>query len=127
MRFLVDMPLSPMLSAWLTGRGHDAAHASELGLSRAPDTAILARARAEQRVIVTADLDYPRLFALAHLEGPGLILFRGGDYSEAESRERLEDVLKVIPIEDLPRSIPPPRSLPVLATCRQRILGRSWD
>ena len=32
MRFLVDMPLSPSLAAWLADRGHDAVHAIDLGL-----------------------------------------------------------------------------------------------
>jgi len=33
----------------------------------------------EVRTVVTADLDYPRLLALAGAAGPGRILFRGGD------------------------------------------------
>ena len=59
---------------------HDAVHALERRLDRASDEVILERARNEQRVVVTADLDYPRLLALAQAKGPGLILFRGGNY-----------------------------------------------
>jgi predicted nuclease of predicted toxin-antitoxin system len=44
MKFLVDMPLSPGLFRWLGERGHDAVHAANLGLERAPDTTILERA-----------------------------------------------------------------------------------
>jgi len=105
MRFLVDMPLSPELAIWLARQGHDAVHALKLGLDRASDAAILERARNEQRVVVTADLDYPRLLALARAEGPGLILFRGGNYSEQESVERLTRALETIPNEELPNSI----------------------
>ncbi|MCK6620305.1 MAG: DUF5615 family PIN-like protein [Calditrichaceae bacterium] len=105
MKFLVDMPLSPELAEWLKLQGHDAVHAIEAGLSRSLDEMILDRARNEQRVIVTADLDYPRLLALAQMEGPGLILFRGGNYSEQEARERLGQALKKIPVEDLPTLI----------------------
>jgi predicted nuclease of predicted toxin-antitoxin system len=57
MRFLIDMPLSRGLAQWLAARGHDAKHASDLGLDRAPDAEILARAKQETRTIVTADLD----------------------------------------------------------------------
>jgi predicted nuclease of predicted toxin-antitoxin system len=57
------MPLSPSLAKWLCDQGHDAQHALAVGLDRAPDTEIMQRAVAEQRAIITADLDYPRLLA----------------------------------------------------------------
>jgi hypothetical protein len=34
MRFLVDMPLSPVLAQWLSDKGHDAVHAAQRGLER---------------------------------------------------------------------------------------------
>ena len=105
MKFLVDMPLSPALADWLVEQGHDAVHTVELELNRASDTAILELARSDSRVVITADLDYPRLMALAQTEGPGLVLFRGGNYSEYESVARLKRGLETIPIEELPRSI----------------------
>src|SRR5579863_6115093 len=54
------------------------------------DVMVLKRARMEQRVVVTADLDYTRLLALSQTDGPGLILFRAGNYSEHETVERLK-------------------------------------
>jgi len=105
LRFLVDMPLSPMLADWLNRQGHEAVHALQVGLDRSSDDAILARASAEGQVIVTADLDYPRLLALAGAKGPGLILFRGGNYSEAESIGRLSAALDRIAERELPHSI----------------------
>lgn len=105
MKFLIDMPLSPKLAVWLMQQGHDAVHALKLGLARASDTEILERARREQRMVVTADLDYPRLLALAQAEGPSLILFRGGNYSEQEAVDRLRRTLETIPNEELPNSI----------------------
>jgi len=104
-KFLIDMPLSPELAVWLVQQGHDAIHASRVGLERSADPVILERARSEQRVVVTADLDYPRLLALAQAEGPGLILFRGGNYSEQEAVERLARALETIPHEELPTSL----------------------
>jgi predicted nuclease of predicted toxin-antitoxin system len=38
-KFLVDMPLSPNLAAWLKKEGHDAVHAVELGLNCATTSA----------------------------------------------------------------------------------------
>ena len=105
MKFLIDMPLSPELAVWLRQKGHDAVHASSRGLDRTADNVILEVARHEQRVVITADLDYPRLLAFSHADGPGLVLFRGGNYSEQESVERLARVLEVIPQEELPRSV----------------------
>jgi len=76
MRFLVDQPVSPLLAQWLREQGHDAYHAREQGLSRATDEQFFARAVQEDRVIVTADLDFPRILALSGRDRPGLILFR---------------------------------------------------
>src|SRR2546428_8175007 len=45
-------------------------------------TELLAGARREERLVITADLDYPRLIALQHADRPGVILFRGGAYRE---------------------------------------------
>jgi predicted nuclease of predicted toxin-antitoxin system len=105
LRFLIDMPLSPALAGWLTQQGHDAVHALHLGLDRSPDEIILARARDDGRVVITADLDYPRLLALTQAEGPGLILFRGGDYSEEEALDRLRVALDKVAEADLPHSV----------------------
>ena len=105
MRFLIDMPLSPALAPWLMQQGHDAIHAGAIGLEQAPDGAILERARSEGRVVLTADLDYPRLLALSQAQGPGLILFRGGDYNERECVERLTQVFERISPEVLENSI----------------------
>ena len=93
------------LAKWLVRQGHDAVHALEVELDRALDEVIFGKALYEQRVIITADLDYPRLLALAQTEGPGVILFRGGNYSEQEALDRLRIALETIPNEELPSSI----------------------
>ena len=105
MKFLIDMPLSPALAEWLHARGHDAVHALHVGLARASDATIIARAAAEGRVIITADLDYPRLLALLHAATPGVILFRGGTYAEREVLARLARVFDHVPLEELSHSM----------------------
>jgi predicted nuclease of predicted toxin-antitoxin system len=104
-KFLIDMPLSPELATWLSDQGHDAVHAAELGLSRAPDDDIMAHAKQERRTIVTADLDYPRLLALARAADPSLILFRNGDWSEADVIARMGEVLRALTAADIAQSI----------------------
>jgi len=99
------MALSPQLGAWLAAQGHDVVHASQLSLSQAPDTEILTAAIDQQRVVVTADLDFPRLLATLGASGPGLILLRGGNYNEAQARECVRRVLAIIPADELGRSI----------------------
>jgi predicted nuclease of predicted toxin-antitoxin system len=59
------MPVSPALLTVLQEHGHTGAHAHQQGLSRASDEVILAHARQEGYVIIiTADLDFPRLLAI---------------------------------------------------------------
>jgi predicted nuclease of predicted toxin-antitoxin system len=88
-KFLIDMPLSPTLAQWLQAQGYDAVHAVDLGMERAADSELMERAINDGRTIVTADLDYPRLLALASATGPSLMLLRRGDWSEAEVIARI--------------------------------------
>lgn len=97
MKFLIDMPLSPELVRWLEERGHGAVHALGLGMSSADDADLMALALAQERIVVTADLDFPQAIALTHAQGPPLILFRGGNYSEAQMRHLLQRVLDDVP------------------------------
>jgi predicted nuclease of predicted toxin-antitoxin system len=99
------MPLSPTLAAWLAERGHDAVHAVDLGLGRETDVAIMARAKQEGRTVITVDLDYPRLLALAQATEPSVILFREGDWSEAAVIGRMGDILAVLTEADVAGSI----------------------
>jgi hypothetical protein len=55
--------------------------------------------------MVTADLDYPRLLALAQSTEPSLILFRGGDWSDAEVIKRFGELLAIVPEVELAHSI----------------------
>jgi predicted nuclease of predicted toxin-antitoxin system len=105
MRFLLDMPVSFLLLDVLQAHGHEGVHAHQIGKDRAPDEELLEMARRGSRVIITADLDFPRLMALSLAEGPGLILFRGGNYSDSEMCDLLARVLQKVPAEVLERSV----------------------
>ena len=105
MKFLLDMPVSSMLLEVLDAHGHEGVHAHQLGKGRATDTELLEIARREDRIVITADLDFPRLLALSLAEGPGVILFRGGNYSDTEMCDLLERVLNEVSSEFLDNSI----------------------
>lgn len=105
MKFLLDMPVSSTLLRVLCFYGHEGVHASQIGKSRASDEELLDLARQEERIIITADLDFPRLLALSFATGPGIILFRGGNYSDREMCDLLERVFEEIPSENLKNSI----------------------
>ena len=105
MKFLFDMPVSPELAKVVEEFGHKGVHAYTSGLDRASDENILDFARDRGYVVVTADLDFPRLLALSSQDGPGLILFRGGNYSEAEMQDLLRRVLRQVSTDVLMSSI----------------------
>lgn len=76
MRFLVDANLSPRLIPLLVEAGHEATHVFDLGLGQASDEIIMARAHAEQRVVVTADTDFVTMLALTGASLPSVVLVR---------------------------------------------------
>ena len=63
MRFLSDMGISYVVGDWLNKNGHDAIHISLEGLHRLADTAIIEKAILEQRIILTADMDFGHILA----------------------------------------------------------------
>ena len=105
MKALLDMPVSPALAKVLEEFGHRGVHAYQIGKDRAPDTELLELARREGRILITADLDFPRLLALSLADGPGLILFRGGSYTEEQMCFLLRRVLRSVAPEVLERSV----------------------
>lgn len=76
MRFLVDENLSPLLAQLLHQAGHQAAHVRDLGMASAEDLAVLAHARAENRILVSADTDFGGLLAVSGDTLPSVILVR---------------------------------------------------
>jgi predicted nuclease of predicted toxin-antitoxin system len=105
MKFLLDMPVSFVLLDVLQAHGHEGVHAHQIGKDRASDSELLELARHENRGIITADLDFPRLLALSLTQGPGLVLFRGGNYSDTEMCDLLSRVLEKVTPEALEQSV----------------------
>ena len=93
MRFLVDMNLATEVAVWLRGQGRDAVHLRELGLQELGDAAVLAKAVAEKRVVLTFDLDFADISAAAAGVRAGVVLFRLRSAQTERMIDRLRTVL----------------------------------
>lgn len=76
MILLLDQGVPRSAASILRERGIDAVHTGEIGMSRADDGAILDRAHAEGRLVVTLDADFHALLAVAKATRPSVIRIR---------------------------------------------------
>ena len=77
MRLILDMNLTPRWVQYLLDADHECVHWSDIGPITAEDSAICAYAREHGFVIVTNDLDFPRIAAHTAEARPSVILLRG--------------------------------------------------
>ena len=75
-KMLLDQGLPRTAASLLRERGWDVQHVSERGMSRAEDSAIIALARLEQRMVVTLDADFHALLAVSGATGPSVLRIR---------------------------------------------------
>jgi predicted nuclease of predicted toxin-antitoxin system len=73
----------------LRALGHEIVHLRDLGMQRASDEDIFARAVAEERAILTFDLDFARLAFGAGSSLPSLVIYRLSDPRANNQIERL--------------------------------------
>ena len=92
-KFLADMGISKRTVHWLRSNGYDAVHLSELGLQKLPDEGVLEKARLEDRVLLTMDLDFGYLLSIAKQKMPSVILFRLQNETSENVNQRLHEVL----------------------------------
>lgn len=99
MKLLVDESLQHDLAVALTEAGHDAVHVEDRGLRGATDNDVLARADAEDRIVVTADTDFGTLLALSGAPGPSVILLRRPGRRTAERARTVLTVIELVTAE----------------------------
>ena len=93
MNFLADMGISPRVVEELRRRGHDALHLAEQGLNRMADRDILQKAREENRVLLTHDLDFGELLAASGGNLPSVIIFRLKDMRAPNVSQHLFSII----------------------------------
>jgi predicted nuclease of predicted toxin-antitoxin system len=76
MKFLADMGISPKTVSFLRDLGHQAVHLHEEGLGRLSDSEILEKARREESIVLTHDLDFGDLLAASGAQLPAVVIFR---------------------------------------------------
>lgn len=92
-KFLADMGVSTKTVLWLRNNGYEAVHLLEQGLYRLSDADVLEKARMENRVLLTMDLDFGYLLAISKQEMPSVILFRLQNETSENVNQRLNEVL----------------------------------
>ena len=93
MKFLADMGVSLSTVASLREAGHDAIHLRDEGLLRVKDSEILGKARSENRVVLTFDLDFGDLLAASGEKLPSVIIFRLRNQTPSSVGPRLFEIL----------------------------------
>lgn len=79
MKVLVDMNLSPRWVGLLVGASIEAVHWSTVGPADAPDSQIMAFAKANGYVVLTHDLDFSAILAATHGDKPSVAQIRSED------------------------------------------------
>jgi predicted nuclease of predicted toxin-antitoxin system len=88
------MGISPQTVEYLRRSGHEVRHLRELGLSRLPDSEILAKARSEACILLTHDLDFGELLAACGAELPSVVIFRLRDMRPGSLNQALDTILE---------------------------------
>jgi predicted nuclease of predicted toxin-antitoxin system len=92
-RFLLDMGVDVRVGTWLREDGHDAVHLRDQDLQRLPNGEIFTKAISENRVILTFDLDFGEIAALARGRKASVVVFRLHNTRTAHVLDRLASVL----------------------------------
>jgi predicted nuclease of predicted toxin-antitoxin system len=95
MKFLADMGISMRVVVALRKQGHDAVHLQDQDLGRLPDSEILTKARAEERIVLTHDLDFGELLAASGGTLPNVVIFRLKDMRAENVSRHLFTLLRL--------------------------------
>ncbi|MEA5489182.1 MULTISPECIES: DUF5615 family PIN-like protein [Pseudanabaena] len=93
MRFIADMGVSQTVVRSLQSLGYDAVHLRDQGLQRLPDALILDKARLEERIVLTFDLDFGDLMAASKENLPSVVIFRLKNTSPKFVWDKLQSII----------------------------------
>jgi len=80
MKFLADMGVSLRIVDWLRSQGHDVKHLRDENLQKLPDKDIFSKGAAEERVVLTFDLDFGEIAAFSKTTNVCTIIFSSAQY-----------------------------------------------
>ena len=92
MKFLADMGIAISTVNLLVQLGYSAVHVKEIGMKQALDTEIIAKAKNEDRIILTCDLDFGDILAASGDKYPSVIIFRLENETPTNVNKRLTQI-----------------------------------
>jgi predicted nuclease of predicted toxin-antitoxin system len=99
MKLLLDMNLAPRWIGLLADAGIEAVHWSTVGVADAPDSEIMAFAKAKGYVVLTHDLDFSGILAATHGDKPSVVQIRSEDLSPDVIGRQVIDALRQMSAE----------------------------
>lgn len=94
MKFLADMGVSLKTVEALRNASHDIVHLRDIGWQKKPDKEIIERARIEERVLLTFDLDFGTLLASSKDQWPSTVIFRLSDQTPDSVTKKLLTIME---------------------------------
>jgi predicted nuclease of predicted toxin-antitoxin system len=94
MRFLADMGISMKTVSFLRDKGFNTVHLRDEGLQRLADEKIVIKAKKEQRIILTCDLDFGTIMAYSGDASPSIVIFRLSDFRPEIINHHLDKILR---------------------------------
>ncbi len=94
MKILIDVNLSRTWKLHLIKAGHDVIHWEDVGPDNADDSEIMAFADRELRTILTGDLDFASMLAIAQMNRPSVVQIRSGSLRPAKLIAQVVEALE---------------------------------
>jgi predicted nuclease of predicted toxin-antitoxin system len=99
--FLLDLGVACQVLEVLRGRGINAVHAAELGMSSATDAALIRHAVENDLVVITTDTGCANLVARSGALAPSVITLRLDNPNGAEQVAAIEGLMGKLGLDDL--------------------------
>jgi predicted nuclease of predicted toxin-antitoxin system len=124
MRFLLDENISPQTEKLLKSWGYDASSIAEKDIRGVVDLEVIRVAKKEERIIVTQDLDFGRLYYFLMKASVGIIVIRQKRIQTVEVvNQALKRLFEFVRKENIDEKIMT-RSLTVISEKKIRIITK---